>query len=110
SMTDESNVEIRDSDAFKRQRSKEEMQKQLISFALMIVFTLIAFALVATESINKMYVVPILFIMAIVQAGFQFYYFIEFKEKNHVIPATLIFGGVLAACLTLACLVVISWW
>src|SRR5699024_8951844 len=63
-MTDESNVEIRDSDAFKRQRSKEEMQKQLISFALMIVFTLIAFALVATESINKMYVVPILLLYA----------------------------------------------
>src|SRR5699024_2081808 len=106
-MTDESNVEIRDSDAFKRQRSKEEMQKQLISFFLMIVFTLFLFALVGTESINKMYVVPILFIMAIVQAGFQFYYFMHLKEKNHEMPATLIFGGVWAAFLTLAGLVVI---
>jgi len=109
-MTDESNVEVRDSNAFKRQKSKEEMQKQLISFALMIVFTLIAFALVATESISKMYVVPILFIMAIVQAGFQFYYFMHLKEKNHEMPATLIFGGVWAAFLTLAGLVVITWW
>lgn len=109
-MTDESNVEIRDSNAFKKQKSKEEMQKQLISFGLMIVFTFIAFALVATESVTKMYIVPILFIMAIVQAGFQFYYFMHLKEKNHEMPATFIFGGVWAAFLTLAGLIVITWW
>src|SRR5690625_2237123 len=77
-MTDDSNVDVKDeSDSFRRQKSKEEMQKQVISFALMIVFTLIAFAMVATESISRMYIMPILFIMAIVQAGFQFYYFMH---------------------------------
>ncbi len=109
-MTDNSNLDVKDSESFRRQKSKEEMQKQLISFALMIVFTFIAFAMVATESISRMYVIPILFIMAIVQAGFQFYYFMHMKEKNHEMPATFIFGGVWAAFLTLAGLVVISWW
>ena len=108
-MTDNSNLDVKDSESFRRQKSKEEMQKQLISFALMIVFTFIAFAMVATESISRMYVIPILFIMAIVQAGFQFYYFMHMKEKNHEMPATFIFGGVWAAFLTLAGLVVISW-
>ncbi len=110
-MTDDSNVDVKDeSDSFRRQKSKEEMQKQVISFALMIVFTLIAFAMVATESISRMYIMPILFIMAIVQAGFQFYYFMHLKDKDHEMPATLIFGGVWAAFLTLAGLMVITWW
>jgi len=98
------------SEAFRKQKSKEEMQRQLISFGLMIVLTLIAFVIVATDSLNKGFIVPILFVMAIVQAGFQFYYFMHLKDKGHAVPATLIFGGVWAAFLTLAGIVVISWW
>lgn len=97
-------------ESFKRERSKKEMQRQLISFALMIGFTLIAFAIVATDTIDKMYIVPILFLMAIVQAAFQFYYFMHLKDKGHGMPAALIFGGVWAAFLTLAGLMTISWW
>lgn len=109
-MTDNSNAKLDQSDVFKRQKSKEEMQRQLISFGLMIVFTIIAFAIVATGSLSKMYIIPVLFIMAIVQAGFQFYYFMHLKDKGHEMPATLIYGGVWAAFLTLAGLMVISWW
>lgn len=97
-------------EAFRRQKSKEEMQRQLISFGLMIALTLIAFVVVATDSLNKGFIVPLLFVMAIVQAGFQFYYFMHLKDKGHAMPATLIFGGVWAAFLTLAGIVVISWW
>ncbi|MBO1003542.1 cytochrome c oxidase subunit IVB [Pseudogracilibacillus auburnensis] len=106
-MTDNSNDQT---EVFKRQKSKEEMQRQLISFGLMIVFTLIAFAIVATDTVDRIYILPILFIMAIVQAGFQFYYFMHLKDKGHEMPALLIYGGVWAAFLTLAGLMVISWW
>jgi|SRR5699024_10272502 len=109
-MTNESNTNVEQSEAFKKQKSKEEMQRQLISFGLMIAFTIIAFALVATSTLPSMYVVPIIFTMAIVQAGFQFYYFMHLKDKGHAMPATLIYGGVWAAFLTLAGLMVISWW
>lgn len=109
-MTNEQNTNLNQSESFNRQKNKEEMQKQLISFALMIVFTLIAFAIVATGTLPSMYVVPIIFIMAIVQAGFQFYYFMHLKDKGHAMPATLIYGGVWAAFLTLAGLMVITWW
>lgn len=108
-MTDNMNTNTDHSEAFRRQKSKEEMQRQLISFALMIVLTLIAFAIVMAE-VPRIYVLPVLFVMAIVQAGFQFYYFMHMKEKGHAMPATLIYGGVWAAFLTLAGLMVISWW
>ena len=107
-MSEETKIDH--TEAFQRKKNEEEMQKQLISFGLMIVFTLIAFGMVATGGISKVYVIPILFIMAIVQAGFQFYYFMHMKEKDHEMPATLIYGGVWAAFLTLCGLVVITWW
>lgn len=109
-MAEQTNVEIEQSDFYKKKKSKEEMQKQLISFGMMILFTVVAFGLVASESIGRTYVIPILFVMAIIQAGFQFYYFMHLKDKGHQMPATLILGGVWCAFLTLAGLVVISWW
>lgn len=98
------------SEAFKKQQNKIEMQRQLISFGFMFVLTAIAFIIVATDSLNKGFIVPLIMVLAIVQAGFQFYYFMHLKDKGHAMPATLIFGGVWAAFLTLAGLVVISWW
>src|SRR5690625_6649122 len=103
-------TEIDHTEEFRRQKNKEEMQKQLISFGLMIVFTLIAFAIVAVGGISKVYVIPVLFIMAVVQAGFQFYYFMQMKEKDHEMTATIIFGGVWAEFLALSALVLITWW
>ncbi|MFC3040215.1 cytochrome c oxidase subunit IVB [Virgibacillus xinjiangensis] len=97
-------------DTFRRQKKKEEMKKQLISFALMIGFTLIAFGLVASESLDSMFLIPILLILAVIQVGFQFYYFMHMKDKGHEMPAIMIYGGIFAACLTLAALLVITWW
>lgn len=109
-MTNDSNLDVQATDAFRRQKNKEEMQKQVISFALMIFFTLISFGMVATGTLSRMYALPILFVMAIVQAGFQFFYFMHLKDKDHEMPTTLILGGVWCAFLTLAGLMVISWW
>lgn len=106
-MTEE---KVNKSEAFRRQKSKEEMQRQLISFGLMIFLTLVAFTIVATDTLNKGFIVPIIFLMAIVQAGFQFFYFMHLKDKGHAMAATLIYGGVWCAFLTLAGLVVITWW
>ncbi|OZU90436.1 cytochrome c oxidase subunit IVB [Virgibacillus indicus] len=107
-MTD--NTSTNKIDSFRKQKAKEEMKKQLITFALMIGFTLIAFAIVATEAMDKMFVVPILLILALVQVGFQFYYFMHLKDKGNEMPATMIYGGVWAAILTIVTLVVITWW
>lgn len=97
-------------DLFEKKQNKDEMKKQVISFALMIVLTLIAFGIVATGNVQKMYAIPLLIIMALIQVAFQFYYFMHLKEKGHEMPAVLMYGGVWAALLTLAALGVITWW
>jgi cytochrome c oxidase subunit 4 len=97
-------------DSFEKRKKKEEMKKQLISFALMIGFTIIAFIAVAADVMEKMFIVPLILILAVVQVGFQFYYFMHMKDKDHEMPATLMYGGVWAAALTLAGLVLIVWW
>ncbi|MUV36249.1 Cytochrome-c oxidase [Lentibacillus sp. JNUCC-1] len=96
--------------AYQKQKNKEEMQKHLISFGLMIVLTIIAFAVVATGAMDKIFVIPVLVVLATIQVAFQFYYFMHMKDKEHGMPATMIYGGIWAALLTLAALGVISWW
>ncbi|GAB3068130.1 cytochrome c oxidase subunit IVB [Virgibacillus ainsalahensis] len=96
--------------SFHKHKKKEEMKKQVISFALMIGFTIIAFALVAAEVMESMFLIPVLLVLAIVQVGFQFYYFMHMKDKNHEMPAVMIYGGLWAALLTLAALGIITWW
>lgn len=97
-------------DPYRKQKNKEEMKKQLVSFALMIVFTIIAFVIVVSDMMEQMFVIPIIILMAIVQVAFQFYYFMHLKEKGHEMPALMIYGGVWAALLTIAALSVITWW
>lgn len=104
-MTDNTNM-----DSFQRQKNKKEMKHNVISFVLMILFTSIAFMLVATGGIQSMFIIPILMIMALVQVAFQFYYFMHMKDKGHGMPAALMYGGVWGALLTLSALGVISWW
>lgn len=96
--------------AFQKQKKKEEMKKQVISFALMIGLTLIAFSLVATGAMESMFIIPVLIILAVIQVGFQFYYFMHLKDKGHEMPAAFIYGGVFVTFLVLAALLVITWW
>ncbi|NBJ70775.1 MULTISPECIES: cytochrome c oxidase subunit IVB [Clostridia] len=96
--------------SFQKQKNKEEMKKQLITFVLMIGFTIVAFAIVATNAMDKMFAVPLLLILAVVQVGFQFYYFMHMKDRGHEFPSVMIYGGVFAAMLTIAALVAIVWW
>lgn len=107
-MTENTNSE--QVNRFQKQENKEEMKRQVISFALMIIFTLIAFGIVATGNVPSLVAIPALFIMALVQVAFQFYYFMHLKEKDHEMPTVLMYGGVWGAFLVLAGLGLISWW
>lgn len=107
-MTENTNTES--VDFFEKKKNKDEMKKQVISFGMMILFTLISFGLVAMELLDKMFAIPLLLVMALVQVAFQFYYFMHLKDKGHEMPATLIYGGIWAAFLTLAALTIITWW
>lgn len=97
-------------DEFHKQQHKEEMKKQLITFATMIIFTIIAFLIVGSGMMSKMLAIPLLLVLALVQVAFQFYYFMHMKDKGHEMVAVMIYGGVWAAVLTVAALSLIIWW
>ncbi|UOQ85461.1 cytochrome c oxidase subunit IVB [Gracilibacillus salinarum] len=94
---------------YEKQKRKEEMKQQVITFALMIVFTLISFAMVLAE-LDRLFVIPVILVLAAIQVGFQLYYFMHMSHKGHELPALMFYGGVFAAFLTILALVVLVWW
>lgn len=102
-------VNINKFNSFRKQKQKEEMKHQVITFALMIIFTLIAFIAVGS-GMNKTYVLPLILILALVQVGFQFYYFMHMKDKGHEVIASLIYGGIWIAVVTILTFTTIIWW
>ncbi|CEI84418.1 hypothetical protein J18TS1_13600 [Oceanobacillus oncorhynchi subsp. incaldanensis] len=106
-MTDE--MSTRKINSFQKQKNKEEMQKMVVSFALMIFFTLVAFALVMLE-VPSTYVIPILLLLAFVQVGFQFFYFMHLKDKGHEVPAQIIYGGIFITVMVALTFTIITWW
>ncbi len=94
---------------FYRAKKKEEMKHQVLTFGMMIIFTLIAFGLVAAD-LDRMFTIPIIIVLAMVQVGFQFYYFMHMSNEGHQWPTTMIFSGIFAAFLTILALTTIVWW
>ncbi|MFC4387286.1 cytochrome c oxidase subunit IVB [Gracilibacillus marinus] len=94
---------------YEKQKRKEEMKQQVITFALMIIFTIIAFSMVAS-GLDKLFVIPIIVVLAAVQVGFQLYYFMHMSHKGHEMPAFMFYGGVFAAFLCIIALGVLVWW
>ncbi|SFJ92383.1 cytochrome c oxidase subunit 4 [Halobacillus dabanensis] len=94
---------------FEKKQHREEMKQQVLTFALMILFTLIAFGMVIME-INSYFVIPTLIILAVVQVAFQLYYFMHMKNKGHDMVAMMMYGGAAVAGLTIITFVSIVWW
>lgn len=96
--------------SYRKQAAKDEMKKMIISFALMIAFTIIAFALVGTGNLAGMFAIPLLLVMAVVQVGYQFFYFMHLKDKGHAEITFVVYGAVWVTFLVLLALGVITWW
>ncbi|KAB8138626.1 cytochrome c oxidase subunit IVB [Gracilibacillus oryzae] len=94
---------------YERQKRKDEMKQQVVTFALMIIFTIISFSMVIAE-IDKLFVIPVIIVLAAVQVGFQLYYFMHMSHKGHELPAFMFYGGVFAAFLTILALIALVWW
>ncbi|MRH41911.1 cytochrome c oxidase subunit IVB [Aquibacillus halophilus] len=107
-MSENTNSTTTDLD-YKKAKKKEEMKQQVVTFALMIVFTIIAFTMV-TAGLDKLFVIPILIILAVVQVGFQLYYFMHMSHKGHEMPSIMFYGGTAVAFLTVLTMLVLVWW
>ncbi|MFD1018043.1 cytochrome c oxidase subunit IVB [Thalassobacillus hwangdonensis] len=95
---------------FEKSAHKEEMKQQVISFAMMIAFTIAAFAVVVTDAIDRYFVIPTILLLAVVQVIFQLYYFMHMKNRGHNMPALMLYGGVGVAVLTIITFTTIIWW
>lgn len=94
---------------FEKKQHREEMKQQVLTFALMILFTFIAFGMVIME-VNSYFIIPTLIILAVVQVAFQLYYFMHMKNKGHDTVAIMMFGGAAVALLTIITFTSIIWW
>ena len=94
---------------YRRKKNAEDMRYQVVSFSLMIFLTLIAFAAVGYGDFSPWFVIPFIFLLAIVQVIFQLYYFMHMSHKGHELPAFFLYSGVGAGFLTVLAFVTIVW-
>lgn len=95
---------------YRRKKSAEEMRHQVVSFALMIFLTLIAFAAVAIKGFSAWFIVPFILLLAIVQVIFQLYYFMHMSHKGHEAPSLFLYSGLLVGLVTVLAFTTIIWW
>jgi len=88
---------------------KNEMKLQLISFAMMIILTIVAFAAVATDLLNSTFKVLLVLILAGIQFVFQVYVFMHMGQKNHEFPTIAIWTGVVVALLCIVACAGLIW-
>lgn len=100
---------INEINSFRREKKKEEMKHQVITFVLMILFTLIAFIAVGA-GMERTFVLPLVLILAVIQVGFQFYYFMHMKDKGHEVVSAMIYGGIWFAFVIVLTFTTIIWW
>ncbi|MDQ0215205.1 cytochrome c oxidase subunit 4 [Oikeobacillus pervagus] len=93
---------------YRRKKNAEEMKGQVISFTLMIFFTVIAFVVVGLE-LSKWFVVPFILLLAAVQVGFQLYYFMHMSHKGHEAPSLFLWSAITVAFATILAFLTVVW-
>jgi cytochrome c oxidase subunit 4 len=96
--------------AYRRKKNKQDMKYQVISFALMIALTLVAFIAVGFEEFAGWFSVPFILLLALVQVIFQLYYFMHMSHKGHEAPALFLYSGILVGAITVLAFTTIIWW
>lgn len=110
-MSEQTNFEHSKVDiAYRRKKSAEEMRHQVVSFTMMILFTVIAFVAVGYEGFTGWFTVPFILVLALVQVVFQLYYFMHMSHKGHEAPAMFLYSGVFIGFITILTFLTIIWW
>jgi cytochrome c oxidase subunit 4 len=91
-------------------RKHEGPKKHLITFAISIVLTIIAFAAVGTGLIqNPLILIAFILVLAVIQAGYQLYVWMHLKDEGHRWPALMIYTGGLVAVITVISFILWVW-
>ncbi|WP_019242439.1 MULTISPECIES: cytochrome c oxidase subunit IVB [Bacillus] len=94
---------------YRRKKNAEDMKYQIISFALMIFLTLVAFIAVGYDGFSEWYTIPVILLLAVVQVIFQLYYFMHMSHKGHGVPALFLYSGLTVGIVTVIAFVTIVW-
>ena len=94
---------------YERQRRADQMKMQVVTFALMIFLTRIAFIAV-NAGFSPYYVTPIILLFAGIQVVLQLYYFMHMNEKNMGLISFFMWSGMFITFITMLCFVTIIWW
>ncbi|MED0969317.1 cytochrome c oxidase subunit IVB [Bacillus paramycoides] len=95
---------------YRKRKSAEEMKHQVITFALMIFLTFVAFAAVAyPKTFSPIFSVPFILLLAVVQVVFQLYYFMHMSHKGHEAASFFLYSGLLIGLLTILAFMTIVW-
>lgn len=96
----------REKEVRERKRINTQAYKEVyISFALMIIFTILAFYAIGSETIDTTFAVYFILILAVLQFVFQLFVFMHLKERGSGYPVFFMSAGVFVAILTVAALV-----
>lgn len=93
---------------YRRKKNAEEMKHQLITFILMIFFTILSFVAVYFK-FSQWFIKPIILLLAAIQVVFQLYYFMHMQHKGHGLAALMLYSGLTVALLTVWAFVEIVW-
>ncbi|MGN4928761.1 cytochrome c oxidase subunit IVB [Bacillus cereus group sp. MYBK14-1] len=95
---------------YRKRKSAEEMRHQVITFALMIFLTLVAFVAVAhPKTFSPIFSVPFILLLAVVQVIFQLYYFMHMSHKGHEAASFFLYSGLLIGLITILAFMTIVW-
>ncbi|MGR6003600.1 cytochrome c oxidase subunit IVB [Bacillus cereus] len=95
---------------YRKRKSAEEMRHQVITFALMIFLTLVAFVAVAyPKTFSPIFSVPFILLLAVVQVIFQLYYFMHMSHKGHEATSFFLYSGLLIGLITILAFMTIVW-
>lgn len=94
----------------KRTKAHESPRNHYISYAVSLLLTALAFLAVANPSMGRTFTYIFISILAIIQALFQFVFWMHMKEKGHIFPAIGIAFGVVIALCAFVTAVFWVWW
>ncbi len=93
---------------YRREKNAQEMKHQVITFAMMIFFTIISFVAVWLD-FSEWFIKPIIILLAVIQVIFQLYYFMHMQHKGHGMVALFLYSGLTVGLLTVLTFLTIVW-
>lgn len=93
----------------KKIKLKQERRQHNVSFVMMILLTIVAFAAIASDAVSDKLAILFILVLAGVQVFFQLYVWMHLGHKGHEFPMWGIASGLLIAVITVGTLMGLIW-